>query len=375
MIVIAGTAQNCGHQQFVVARYKTGGTLDAGFGTGGAVNTQIDNASEASAAAIQPSDQKIVVAGYSIAAGGTYWRFALARYTPAGILDTTFGSNGTVSTLIGTGYAQAYAVAIQSDGKIVIAGFSYRNNNNIRVFTVARYTAAGVLDAGFGTSGLFTLAIGAGNSQALALAIEPVSHKIIVAGYSVSGSYQIIAVIRLTAAGAIDGTFNGTGIVTTPLGAANSGAESVALQGDGKIVVAGYASNGSRNEFAVVRYLNDGINDGQLDTTFNSTGSVTTIVGSGYAVARAVAIQNDRKIVAAGYAITGSVSDFALVRYDTNGHLDTSFGTGGMVTTQIGTATFSQAYGLALQSDGKIVAAGYSFDDPDTRFAVARYWQ
>jgi len=120
-------------------------------------------------------------------------------------------------------------------------------------------------------------------------------------------------------------------------------------------VVAGFSNNGSNFDFALVRYNTDGT----LDTSFDSDGKVTTAIGSGNDVAYSVAIQSDGKIVAAGYSDNGSNDDFALVRYNTDGSLDTSFDSDGKVTTAIGVSD-DYANSVAIQSDGKIVAAGYS---------------
>jgi uncharacterized delta-60 repeat protein len=377
-IVVVGTAYNCGHRQFIVARYKTDGTLDNGFGTNGVARTQIDNDSSAYAVAIQ-ADQKIVVAGYSGHSGGAM-TFAVARYNTDGSLDTNnfnpLGTQpGTVSIAITGGSGaddEAYAIAIQSDGKIVVAGYSFDGAKGI--FAVARFTTAGVLDSSFATSGVFTHAFGTSSAQAFALAIQPADQKIIVAGFSVSGSNNNFTVMRLTTAGALDSAFNTTGIVTTAVGSYDNYAQSVALQSDNKIVVGGYAYNGSNNDFAVVRYTTGGV----LDTSFNLTGKVTTAIGSQDDRAFAVAIQpGDQKIVAAGYAFNGGslIDDFALVRYCTDGSLDTTFGTAGKVTTLVGSGIGeSQAYGLAIQSDGKIVAAGYNYNGSIWSFATLRYW-
>ena len=186
-------------------------------------------------------------------------------------------------------------------------------------------------------------------------------------------------VIRLIADGSsLDSTFNagsGTpGIVATHIDGGESNPYAMALQSDGKIVVAGYAESAGVYKFAVARFTAAGV----LDTaTFNPLGStpgaVSTRVGDGSEQAFAVAIQpGDQKIVAAGYAHVGTIYDFALVRYNTSGTIDTSFSADGIVTTQVGTSADSEAYGVALQGDGKIVAAGYT-TGATTSFAVVRY--
>jgi uncharacterized delta-60 repeat protein len=133
-------------------------------------------------------------------------------------------------------------------------------------------------------------------------------------------------------------------------------------------VVAGYSYNGTNLDFAVVRYNIDG----SLDTTFDTDGKVTTAVGLGEDFAISVVLQSDGKIVAAGVSNNGTNDDFAVVRYNTNGSLDTTFDTDGKVTTAIGSGT-DRANSVVVQSDGKIVAAGYSNNGTNVDFAVVRY--
>ncbi len=203
-----------------------------------------------------------------------------------------------------------------------------------------------------------------------------------VAGTSFVGS-KAFTVIRLNTDGTLDtATFNHTsgtpGIASAHIDVDGDEtvASSVALQSNGMIVVAGHAYFSSKNHFAVGRFTADGV----LDTNFNSGGSipgtVTTPIDSIDEQAYAVVIQpGDQKIIAAGYADVGSsLYKFALIRYNTDGSLDNSFGTGGIVTTQIGTSTESRVYGLALQSDGKIIAAGQDATVLGEDFALARYW-
>jgi uncharacterized delta-60 repeat protein len=142
----------------------------------------------------------------------------------------------------------------------------------------------------------------------------------------------------------------------------------MALQSDGKIVVAGHTYNGSNWDFAVVRYNTDGY----LDTSFDTDGKLTTAIGNSNDYALSMALQSDGKIVVAGYSVIGGNYDFALVRYNANGSLDTSFDTDGKLTTAIGTSD-DYALSMALQSDGKIVVAGFSNNGPYYDFALARY--
>jgi uncharacterized delta-60 repeat protein len=337
-----------------------------------------------------------------------------AQATP-GTLDPSFGAGGKVTTAIGPTYDQASALALQPDGKPVAAGISY--NGSDRDFAVVRYNPNGSLDTSFNGTGKVTTAIGPGDDWAEALALQP-DGKLVVAGYSWNGSDYDLALVRYNPDGSLDTSFNGTGKVTTAIGPASDGADALAVQPDGKLVAAGFSWNGSDWDFALVRYNPDGsldtsLNgtgkvttpigfsndvgdalalqpdgklvvagyssigpnvfslvrynpDGSLDTSFNGTGKVMTAIGGDDDVANALALQPDGKLVAAGYTKNGSQYSFALVRYSPDGSLDTSFNGTGKVTTRIGSS--NKAYALALQPDGKLVAAG-SDDD----FALARY--
>ena len=286
------------------AQSRGPGDLDTTFSTDGIVTTDISSGTgedEANAVAVQGFG-KIVVAGSSDA------DFALARYTNAGALDTTFGTGGKVTTAIGSAGAVARAMAVQDDGKIVVAGSS-RNVGDTDDFALARYTSAGALDTTFGTGGKVTTAIGTGNDYGRAMAVQD-DGKIVVAGYSYVGFSSDIALARYTSAGALDTTFGTGGKVTTAIGSGNDFARAMAIDGDGKIVVAGSSRNvGDTDDFALARYTSAGA----LDTTFGTGGKVTTAISSGTGAdeANAVALQSDGKIVVAGIAN----NDIALARY------------------------------------------------------------
>jgi uncharacterized delta-60 repeat protein/uncharacterized repeat protein (TIGR01451 family) len=343
------------------------GDLDTTFGTGGKVTTPIGSGHEQGrGVAIQP-DGKIVLAGYSV---GSTFDFALARYTTTGALDSTFGTGGKVTTPIGAGEDVAQAVAIQADGKIVAAGYS--NIGSTLDFAVVRYTTTGALDSTFGTGGKVTTPIGSSIDVASAVVIQA-DGKIVAAGYSRSASTNDdFALVRYTTTGALDSTFGTGGKVTTQVAATNNqdAADGVAIQSDGKIVAAGWAI-GSSIDFALARYTITGA----LDSTFGTGGKVITPVGSSFDYGRAVAIQGDGKIVVAGESWS-SASDFALVRYTSAGALDSTFGTAGKVITPVSSApSFAHdfARAVAIQSNGKIVAVGGVWNGSNYDFALARY--
>ena len=341
------------------------GDIDTTFGTNGKVTTAIGSGDDYAYALGIQSDGKIVAAGYSSDmvsgySGRNY--FALVRYNADGTLDTTFGTGGKVTTAIGTGNDIVFALGIQSDGKIVVAGQTDVGADTH--FALARYNTDGSLDSTFGiaNSGI-ALADFGGDDYADALAIQS-DGRIVVAGRSFGNDF---AVVRFNADGTLDTTFGAGGGVITAVGSYADRAYALGIQSDGKIVTAGYNEvDGALAEFALVRYTSNGT----LDSTFGTNGIVTTEIVN--ASASAMRIQSDGKIVAAGRTSVGGGYDFALVRYNANGSLDTSFGTNGIVTTPIGGYT-EYVSALGIQSDGKIVAAGNSHSGVNVDFAVVRY--
>lgn len=328
---------------------RRAGALDPSFGpeSSGFVTSPFgsSNVAGTSAVGLQP-DGKIVVAGL---AGG----IALIRYTRKGSLDQTFGSGGVVRNRD----AGAADVAIQPNGKIVIA------DNGSGSFRIARYEPNGSRDLSFGVGGTATaLFADCDGASAGKVALQP-NGKIVAAGACQQG--YTLALARYQPDGSVDSRFGTDGTVTggpLPWG--------LALQPDGKIVVAGGGQAFFLNRFNP---------DGSLDRSFGADGSVTTPFGSSFAAfAHAVAVQRDGKIVAAGEAGGPVDRDIALTRYDVDGNLDPSFGSGGVVTTSVGPT--SSAAAVLLQRDGKIVAIGSSgpvgeyWPAPNpTSFALVRY--
>ncbi|MCC6330044.1 MAG: carboxypeptidase regulatory-like domain-containing protein [Acidobacteria bacterium] len=370
-ILAAGTGYNEFDSDFAVARYNPDGSRDTTFGGGtGMVTTGIFyyGYDEVLAIAIQP-DGKIVAAGvastcYEVCA---LISFAVVRYNPDGSLDTSFGGDGVVVTVIASSDDRPYSVAIQPDGKILVAGRSGASGQTD--FTLVRYNTDGTLDSTFDSDGIVRTNI-RGDDFGSSLALQS-DGKIVVVGESWNGlwgapnSSPDFAVVRYNPNGSLDTTFGQNGRVTTPMGNYSSNAFSVAIQTDGRIVAAGYSNNGSNLDLAIARYDPDG----SLDATFDSDGKVTTAIGTGNEHARSVAIQADGKIVAAG-PYSGSLNDdFAVVRYNANGSLDPTFGSGSGKATADFNNSNDNAYGITLDGNGRAVVVGGSNDT----FALARF--
>ncbi len=364
-IVAAGSSTNGANSDFAVVRYNSNGSLDTSFNGTGKVVTPIGSSGGAAYSVTIQSDGKIVAAGY--ASNGVDGDLAVVRYNSNGSLDTSFNGTGKVVTQVSSASGDAaYSVTIQADGKIVAAGSSYNGTDND--FVVIRYNTNGTLDTSFSSTGKVITQVGVGDAVANSVGIQS-DGKIVAAGYCVSeANGGDFAVVRYNTDGSLDTSFNGSGKVVTSLSNSSDYASSVAIQPDGKIVVAGRSSTSTGGDFAVVRYNNDGT----LDTSFSGTGKVATSIGSNSNdYAASVGIQSDGKIVAAGGSNSGNF-DFAVVRYNTDGTLDTSFSATGMVVTSI-SPRGDRANSVAIQPDGKIVAAGQSNNGSDHDFALVRY--
>jgi uncharacterized delta-60 repeat protein len=345
------------------------GALDPTFGTGGKALTDFGGDDYGTAVAIQ-KDGKLVVAGSSDVRGSD--DFAIARYRERGVLDRSFGTGGKVLTDFGDGCIdRAAAVAIQSDGKIVVAGFSHAKGSDD--FALARYTRSGALDPSFGMGG--TVLTGFDSSsvdRATAMAIQP-NGKIVVAGSSRGNGNWDVALARYTKSGALDRSFGTSGKVRTDFGGGrHDRATAMTIQPNGKIVVAGKRGIGLDAGFELARFTKHG----ELDTLFGTGGKVVTRFGSVDAGAYAVKIQQDGKLIVAGWGFRYARPKefFEIARYTRRGTLDPSFGTGGKVLTAFGVSRYLYGYAAALQKNGEIIVAGAT----TTRhrvdvFALARY--
>ncbi len=343
------------------------GDLDLTFGVDGTVTTDFGNnlTDSAYAVAVQP-DGKVVAVGYVTTNTGR--DFGVIRLNPNGALDTTFSDDGKLSLNFNSGTRDdiARAVAIQPDGRIVVAGEADVTGFENFDIVLARLNTDGTLDPSFGNNGkVITNLPGNGKDYGRGLVLQ-LDGKIVVAGYSARATTgDDFAVLRYNTNGSLDTTFDSDGIVTTDiLTNREDRAAAIALQMDGRILVAGYTNSLSfKRDFAVVRYNTNG----SLDSVLNGTGKVTTDLNlNSEDIGNAIALQSDGKFFVAGQ----SAEDFGLVKYNANGSVDTAFGGGdGIVTTNFGSNAGDSGRGVVVQLDGKITVAGRS----RTELAFARY--
>ena len=345
------------------------GALDPGYGTGGIVTTDwFGSLDSAHGVAVTLGGQAIVVGTTDTRAMGSGPDFGVAKYLDDGTLDPSFGTGGRFSFGVPDFADDADAVAIQSDGRIVVAGNSSRDA--ITNMTVARLASGGSLDSTFGAGGVMTVSHTSGVMRGRDLALQP-DGKIVVVGETSGPADADFTVVRLNVDGSLDSSFGAGGIVTTTFASPSADVgRAVALQSDGKIVVAGSTTAVGRSRYAMARYKVDG----SLDATFGDDGLVITALSAIHDAGNTIAIQSDGKLVVAGSSVeSGATPGFSMARYDTNGDLDAGFGTGGTVISGLSTEA-SEAAKVLVQGDGKILLAGYlNLSLLDSAFAVTRY--
>ncbi|MFD8975614.1 calcium-binding protein [Streptomyces sp. NPDC059593] len=359
-LVVAGLSEG----GFALARYLPGGGLDPAFGTGGLVTSDFGGgAHSANAVAIQPADGKIVVAGTTevfAEEGGGCCFFSVARYLPNGSLDPDFGEGGLVRVEEFGGSADGADVAVQGDGRIVAAGKGGGGG-----FALVRLDTEGNLDPSLGGDGAVVAGFTPSSPQdaggiARSMALQP-DGRIVSVGY-VGGTAFDIGVVRYLPDGTLDTGFSGDGMVSADFGATEFG-HAVAVQPDGRILAAGSGGAG----FALLRYNADG----SPDAGFGTGGRTSVAFPGDGGIAYAMALQQNGKIVLAGRADdpnSAEANDFGVARFHPNGTVDTGFGGDGFVVTGFG--DFEEARAVLVQPDGKIVAAGYG---AGFAFALARY--
>ncbi len=340
------------------------GDLDLTFGAGtGKVMTAIGTGHDhGQAIALQP-DGKIVVAGFC--RGASNDDFCLARYQANGTLDPSFNSTGKVISPIASSKDVGKAIALQPDGKIVVAGHCLNGSN--WDFCLARYLVNGALDLSFNTTGKVISHIGSSPNYVFTIALHP-DGKIAVAGYCWNGSNYDVCLARYLPNGTLDASFGSSGKVISHIDSYSRGGNAIALQSDGKIVFAGNCLNGSNWDFCLARYLANGM----PDAGFGSDGKAISPIRSSDDLAFAIALQPDGKMVVAGYCGVHTKYNLCVARHKSDGTLDTSFGKGGTVISPIGTVD-GRYQAIALQPDDKIVLAGFCSSDRTYDFCLARY--
>jgi len=309
VVIVGGTLFNGIHHSALV-RLNSDGSLDGSFGSGGMVTT--DPAGESNDAydvVVQP-DGRIVTAGHVVAAGDS--DFALRRYLPTGAVDVDFGTNGIATIDIGNTEIPN-AVALQDDGRILIAGRVGQSGGAPQDIAIARFNSDGTVDTTFGNAGVagtFTPDI---RDEAIDIAVQP-DGRIVLAGFLTMPGLLVpseFLVMRLNADGSADNSFGSNSVAEKPaFGEEGDWAQALAIMDDGRIVVVGQKSNTTQPDFAVVRYNPDGT----LDSTFGTNGTSAVDFFGDVDIARAVAITGDGGILVGGMAKEGNVTRNALAK-------------------------------------------------------------
>jgi uncharacterized delta-60 repeat protein len=341
-ILVGGTSDG----KFAMARYNLDGSLDTSFSGDGKVTT---SGFGSVLIHISPqSDGKIVVTSTS---GNGY---TAIRYLSNGDLDSTFGTNGTLTSVSGDTYNPA--ITVLANGKVVTAGTVYSTTQ--ADFGLSRYNPDGSLDTSFDGDGKAN--IDGGTSDTMVRLLAQPDGKILIIGNVTSAPSPTYSLLRVTENGTLDATFSGDGKLTPSAGTGRfelTGA--LALQSDGGILVGGSLMQNSQSSMAVIRYKADG----SVDTSFNGTGSVVKNAdyGSPYSIS-ALTVQKDGKILAVGNGyFEETVSHVVVVRLLADGSLDTTFGSNGTADVPFSrragdTSVFAK--GVLVQPDGKILVLG-----------------
>jgi uncharacterized delta-60 repeat protein len=361
-IIVLNSLAEGGNNFAGIFKFNTDGSLDTTFGTQGSLRVMLGNFESYFSLAVQ-SDNKIVIAGQNM--GPTGSDFSCIRYNSDGSLDTSFDSDGKVITQIGVRTDIAFDIKIQTDGKIVLAGFSNQGLNNDE-FALVRYNPNGSLDTTFDSDGIVITQFTTTEDTAKSLAIQA-DGKIILFG----DSGLSVAVAKYNPNGSLDTSFEGDGKALTTFGSLRNPVSSGEIQSDGKIIVTGSSGlDTTRIDFGLVRFNLDG----SLDTSFDTDGKVITKeIGSNSTIST-VLYQPDGKIITIGYFYNGLRLGGFLFRYNADGSLDNTFDGDGKVVTSFVERTLV-VFSAALLPDGKIIVAGSTFFDGggDNAFMIAKY--
>lgn len=370
-IVVTGRTNNGTDDDFVIVRYYADGELDTSFHTDGKAIASFGGATtnETAHAMVQQTDGKFLLAGRTDTLEADHFVMGMVRLTTNGILDTSFYTSGKVVTSVTDNTGFARAIAIQTDGKVVLCGYGWLFTQFN--FAFVRYNTDGALDTSFNTKGIQVAHTAASDDNfCYAMVIQP-GGEILGAGTIYNGSDWDIGMMRVLSDGSLDTTFSNDGVVQTVVTTNKDDiAYSIALDTSNRIVLGGNTKNGSNNlDFAVLRYLSNGA----LDTSFYTTGASAHTILTGDEGIFGIQIQTNGRILAGGYSYNGANDDFATARFRTNGALDTAFHTDGKFTAAI-LAAQDVGQSLSLYGDDYIVQSGRAVNGSGNfDIAIARY--
>ncbi len=365
-IIVGGISNQNGSTDFSLIRLNATGQPDSTFGQNGVVNVDFNALSDILEGIALDREGRIVAAGYVETGDG--FAFGICRYLPDGTPDLDFGTQGKVQTKIGTtGFCKD--VAVMDNNRIVVGGYALDPIQQTNVMVAVRYLENGTLDSTFNGTGVVKIntGIGAGVSNALQLQADG---SIFLAGQSLNDMTfrWEMCVVKLDKNGAPDNSWDEDGVVFLQNPDHDFTIQAIAIQQDQKILIGGLLGTApSNNRFALARF---NVN-GSQDADFGDHGLVINTYGMQNNQIYGVAVQPDQRILIGGGALSGNREHFALARLETDGSFDMSFGNGGKVITSPGLNDGIEA--IALQSDGKLIVAGESFEGTRFDIVVARY--
>jgi uncharacterized delta-60 repeat protein len=370
-LVLAGTADGDSRGDVGVVRWLPYGSLDGQFGGDGKVQTDL-GAHESAAAVVRDPAGRLVAAGrVQFDTPELSFRCLLVRYLPDGHLDPDFAAGGVLLDALGHDDAALDDVLVQPDGKYVALGTGHGLPSTL---FLARFWPSGLLDQTFGAGGVSHLDLGSRRASSFRL-VRRTDGGFVAVGSTLplSGSESTFAVLGCTPTAQLDVGFGAAGVATASFGQPQEAATDVRVLPDGRLLAVGGSrsdtSGGSPARFALARFLPSGV----LDSSFGSGGTVTTAFTAA-AGAAAVDRRPDGRFIVAGTVTMGPGSGVALARYLPDGQLDSTFGTVGRVETLLGLRSLSVA-GAVLQPDGRVVIGGDAefTDSPGSFFLAARF--
>lgn len=358
-IIVAGYTFSSTSYDFAILRYNQDGSPDTTFSGDGKSTIDWSGGDDfVNSLALQP-DGKILIGGSATVGGNT--EIALIRLTPDGIPDSTFSNDGMFTIQVGS-FGAPFAILIQPDGKIILAGFSFNAGND---FTLIRCLSNGDLDNTFGSNGIVVTSIISGDDIGTSAVLQP-DGKIVMTGYLFNGADVDIALARYNNDGTLDTSFNGIGYTITDLSNTDNYGYAVRLLPDEKIVVGGYTYSTS-SDFLLLQYNSNG----SIDSSFNTDGKVITDISNSDDFAISMTVQPDNRIVLGGYTDTGTDIDFAVARYNPDGSLDSTFDADGKVTTDLdNTENFGT---IITQGDNRLTLVGYTLGPSGHDFETVSY--
>ncbi|QSS96901.1 T9SS type A sorting domain-containing protein [Psychroflexus sp. ALD_RP9] len=373
MLVAGYSRSSVGNDNFLVVRYLENGDLDTSFGTNGYVNIDVRGFSspkdDQATNVLIQSDNKIVLVGFSEGAFDVE-QFTILRLNSDGSLDETYGDQGIRFFDFTGSYCEPADAVMLSNNNIAIAGSTDTGSfNPSLIFAIAVIDENGNLNQNFSIDGKQTLQFGANYEEAYAIT-ETSDGSLLVGGDGAND----FAVAKLSLNGNLDSTFGNNGKIITDIPNYNGlGIIGLHELSNGKIIAVGESSSSSESRnVTLIRYNSDG----SLDTTFANNGFITIDIDSGSEdIPRSMFVQNDGKILIAGSIVTGGEFYFLSLRFDTDGTLDSSYSGDGVRLESFNSNQIEIAYGIKQNDNGKINIVGYSGNTSGNTadIAIAQY--